>query len=649
MTASIPPSRRRLPPTLRWLVPVVSTALLYGLFYFLCWKLLDLKIVPRRALADFGLQLAVAYALFALARRIWPFVLLQALLLAALYVGSAAKIAVLGRPIMPDDLDTVGALVEILGPAGWFVVVLPLALMAGLLLGNLRLRGGAPKLGAAGLLLFATGVAATPGPISRALDGHFGNTEWDQRENYVWRGAGIHLLQEATRLLAHRLPPPSAGEVLAAADRLLARPREASLRLGGVPRNIHVLLQESFWDPSLLGKAGLSEPPLDPRFMALWAEGGKSWALSPAFGGQTANAEFEFLCGFPVHENAVRFERGFRNDLPCLPRVLDQFGYRTVASHPNSAGFWNRTRAYGQAGFETYWAKDDFELDDLNGPFLADRSLYRQVAAKLDGIADDRPVFDYILTFYGHWAYDMSVQRPATIHATSDVPDVVNYANIVRYKSAELMDEIERLRAEDPDAIIIAFGDHLPALGRNFAGYVESGVLAPSFGEFTPTMHQTSVGTPLLVIDGRRGPLPLGRVPMFELPRLLLDLVGYDRVTMLDFATAPDDMLLRPLPGATLSFVASEIDRVCLAGETNPVCDRAASWLADIDLLARDLFTGDAHALAALQAPDLDGPRLPEPETKPPYIEVELQTAPPGTRNDGSIATHGGVSVPPHP
>lgn len=642
-------SRRPSWPTLRWLAPLVSTALLYGLFYFLCWQFFELKIVPRRAISDFTLQLAMAYALFALARRIWPFVLFQLLWLAALYIGSAAKIAVLGRPIMPDDLDTIGALVEILGPAGWLVVVLPLVMMAGLLLGNLRVRGWAPRIGAAALTLSAAGIILTPGPLSHALDRHFGNTEWDQRENYVWRGAGLHLLQETSRLLANRLPPPSLSEALAAADRLLARPREASLKLGGKPRNIHVLLQESFWDPSLLAKAGLSEPPLDARFMALWEEGGKSWALSPAFGGQTANAEFEFLCGFPVHENAVRFERGFRNDLPCLPHVLDQFGYQTVASHPNSAGFWNRTRAYGHAGFETYWAMDDFELDDLNGPFLADRSLYRQVAAKLKAVADDRPVFNYILTFYGHWAYDMSEQRPAAIRASSAVPDVANYANVVHYKSAELMDEIERLRAEDPDSIIIAFGDHLPSLGRNFAGYVESGLLASSFGDFTPAMYQTSVGTPLLVIDGRRGPLPLGRVPMFELPRLVLDLIGYDRMTMMDFATAPHDMLLRPLPGATLSFVAGEIDRVCLAGATDPACERAAAWVADLDLLARDLFTGDAHALAALHGPDLRIPAIPQPEAKPPYIEVELQNAPAGASNDGTIATRSGAGAPPHP
>jgi len=629
-------------PQLRWLVPALSTAILYAIVYLCAWKFFQVKIVPRRAIWDLALQTAFAYALFALSRRVWPFLLLQALLLAALYIGSAMKIAVLGRPIMPDDVDAMSALIEILGSLGWLAIVAPLLLMAGLFVGNLRIRGVPPVAGALGLAFCAAALVGVPQPISRALDWRFGNTEWDQRENYVWRGAGIHLLQETARQLAQRQPPPSASVAVAAADRRLARTREVSLRLGGVPRNIHVLLQESFWDPSILAKAGFSEPPLDPRFYALWQETGYSWALSPAFGGQTANAEFEFLCGFPVHEHGVLFERGFSNDLPCLPRLLGDFGYWTVASHPNVAGFWNRTSAYRHAGFETYWSASDFELDDLNGPFLADRSLYRQVRAKLAAAKDHRPILDYVMTFYGHWAYDMSPTRPKVIETASEVPEVTNYANVVHYKSAELMDQIERLRAEDPDSIIIAFGDHLPSLGANFAGYVESGLLASRFGDFTPAMYQLSAGTPLIVIDGRRGPLQLGRRPMFELPRLVLDLIGYDRLTMFDLATPPGDMMLRPLPGATLSFVDNEIDLVCLADSSEPDCGRAQDWLADVDLLARDLFTGEAHALAALHAPDSSRPEAPVPMRKPVFVAAEPRPASPDLyREHDFIAEHG--------
>src|SRR5581483_634170 len=145
--------------------------------------------------------------------------------------------------------------------------------------------------------------------------------------------------------------------------------RATSSALFGAPslRNIHIILEESFWDPAPLTAAGLKESPIDPRFAALWAQSGYTRALSPAFAGQTANAEFEILCGFPLDRVSVKFEEGFNDKIPALPHLLKEIGYRTVASHPNAPGFWNRKVAYNKLGFETFWALPDFTQDDMAG------------------------------------------------------------------------------------------------------------------------------------------------------------------------------------------------------------------------------------------------------------------------------------------
>ncbi len=89
---------------------------------------------------------------------------------------------------------------------------------------------------------------------------------------------------------------------------------------------------------------------------------------------------------------------------------------------------------------------------------------------------------------------------------------------MLHYKTRQMMDGIEAIRRDDPDSVIVVFGDHLPMLGRKFAGYVESGVLPDNFGAFTGDQYDFSASTPLLVIDGRNGPLDLGRIPMYRLP-----------------------------------------------------------------------------------------------------------------------------------
>lgn len=619
----------------RWAIPVVSTLLLYLIADLFAQQLFQIRIVRSRMLWDGGLLLAISWLLFLASRRIWIFLLIQTLLIAALWIGNPVKIALLGRPMMPDDIDSFPALIEVLGPLGWVALCLPLAILGGLILANLTWRGLAAKLGLAGLaILFATPVLA-PAPIVAAMDERFGNTTWDQRENYVWRGAALHSLQEITRELASHHPSPTRAEALAAATQRLAQPWFGNLAVPAKPRNIYVMVLESFWDPSLLTKAGYSEPPFDPRFEALWEQAGKSTALSPAFGGQTANAEFEFLCGFPVHDFTVKFESGFDNDLPCLPQVLGQLGYRTVASHPNGPGFWNRQNAYRHAGFGNFWSVKDFDLDDLNGPFLSDRSLYRQVAARLDREKDERPTLSYVMTYYGHWSYDLSERRPAVLTAQSPNELVQRYGSVIRHKSRELADEIERITASDPEAIVIAFGDHLPTLGARFGGYAESGLLADRFGDFTADQYGVSDATPLIVIDGKRGPLRVGSVPMFELPRLVMDLIGNSQKTLFDLSRTPGDRLYRPLPEATLVYRGREVAEVCRDGDGDPECRRAAEWLASVELLERDVFEGKAYALGALDQPRRS--LAPLPVAKPELPPVEMATSTPEGDADTSV------------
>src|SRR5919108_3355768 len=77
----------------RWLVPIFSTVVLYAAAYFTCWAGFGIKIVESRVPYDLGLNLALAFLVFSVSRRVWPFLLLQFLYFAVLYVASALKIA----------------------------------------------------------------------------------------------------------------------------------------------------------------------------------------------------------------------------------------------------------------------------------------------------------------------------------------------------------------------------------------------------------------------------------------------------------------------------------------------------------------------------------------------------------------------------
>jgi len=580
------------------LLPLFSTALFYGLYYLISMFKFDVQIAPSAVPFDFLLQLCVSYILFALSKRLWIFLVIQALVMGILYVGNAVKIAFFGGPIMPDDVFALRSLLLILEGWRFFAAAIPLAAIAGLLLFNFTMRHWSAYLASVVAILLGMTIVYKPNMLLEPLDKHIGNSVWDQRSNYLWRGATLYLLQEGTRHFALADVPPDMDAAQMAAENLLSaipKPTDAdkAAEKPFTPRNIHIILLESFWDPNGLKKAHYKQNPLSPDFRKLWKSADYSQAMDPVFGGYTANSEFEVLCGFPVTKDNVKFERQLLNDVPCLPHVLADNGYRTVVSHPNVPVFWNRVNAYRRMGFQTYWSINDFVLDDMNREFLSDVSLYRQVMEKIaDSLDKKQPILDYIVTYFGHWNYPLSDNRPNKVSSPSSVEEVSTYANTVYYKSRELMTFIEQLRKRDPDSIIVFFGDHLPFLGENFAGYVDSGVLAPNRSDFTPEMFKFYVSTPMIIIDGQRGPIKFGSLPLYQVPKLLLKLVNFNEPTIMDYVTPLPDMRVRPLPGLHFNLMADGKIDLCAEPHYSEACAKSARWLQDVSVVGNDLFIG---------------------------------------------------------
>ncbi|HHO46968.1 MAG TPA: hypothetical protein ENN06_00675 [Desulfobacteraceae bacterium] len=89
------------------------------------------------------------------------------------------------------------------------------------------------------------------------------------------------------------------------------------------------------------------------------ARGGLS--ISPVFGGATAQAEFELLCGVPAMRelSGVEFNVFTGADTPCLPNILGKSGYHAVATNGFRPDFFNSPNAYEGIGFDkAYYPKE---------------------------------------------------------------------------------------------------------------------------------------------------------------------------------------------------------------------------------------------------------------------------------------------------
>jgi hypothetical protein len=106
------------------------------------------------------------------------------------------------------------------------------------------------------------------------------------------------------------------------------------------PRNVHLLILESFLDPRLFRDLKLSRDPVHPDFAALFGDQ-LGLSISPVFGGATSQAEFEVLCGVPALErlSSVEFNTFTGAPARCLPDLLVNWAIARWPATPTSPTF----------------------------------------------------------------------------------------------------------------------------------------------------------------------------------------------------------------------------------------------------------------------------------------------------------------------
>jgi len=597
----------------RYLVPLISTTV----FYFFLLLLNDLAFGVENhyfgkplkywglyfpdinfngsLLPDLIVQIMLAYLLFGLSRRVLLFLSLQFILMSFLYAGNAINISFFGEPLTINDIHSATALYSVLPFLYKLLLLLPALFILLLLLYNFPYsRKNIVVAALLGVSIPAVFMANAES-MSSFFDNCYPYKLWSPIENYQSRGATIYLTNEISReIAAKKEEPPAANTVSKAVDSLLHRKSIIS-ETGFAPnRSIHIIAIESMWDASLLKSAGLTEDPLSSSFRELWDATGNSLVLSPVFGGGTANSEFEFLCGHPVSSKEIFFQTGMLNeDLPCLPNILRADGYLTIVSHPNRAGFWNRVNSYRRIGFDKYYSQKDFEFGD-NERYLSDQSLFAQNATHIRALESERPLLNYVLTIAEHWPYKTESD---SIGSSSEEPLVKGYVNLLKAGTESVINYAREVISNDPEALVVILGDHLPLLGKRNGAYSESGLFPGKKNEFTADEALVYTSTPLIIIDGVNGALDVGTVGMYELPNIILSLVGRSVPMPLYLFTKPYDGYVRPISGVGVLVGIGRRNFLCKEEITRKECKPYVEWLDRLDIISRDIRIGMQYAL----------------------------------------------------
>ncbi len=186
-----------------------------------------------------------------------------------------------------------------------------------------------------------------------------------------------------------------------------------------------------------------------------------------AYGGGTANTEFEFLTGNSMSNLGSGVYPYTTYDLTSTENLASQFkqlGYTTTAMHPNHATNWNRENVYQDFGFDQFLSINDFEgADQLRG-MVTDQATYDKILELLDSNSDPQFIFD--VTMQNHSGYDTGLipedkQVNLSIDGEEDA-EINEYISLIQQSDEALEYFLNALSKIDRKVVVVFWGDHQP-------------------------------------------------------------------------------------------------------------------------------------------------------------------------------------------
>lgn len=210
----------------------------------------------------------------------------------------------------------------------------------------------------------------------------------------------------------------------------------------------------------------------------------KGNCLVSAYGGDTANTEYEFLTGNTMAffgERIIPYVQFVKKAHQSLAGYLKDLGYQTIAFHPASPQNYNRNTVYPFMGFDDFVSIES-ELKNHNDIrwYMSDESDYRNIIDMYENRETGKPLFVFNVTIQNHGGYSMDESAvEVTVKPKDSVlqrPELLEYLSLIK-ASDEAFEKLTSYFAEqDEKTVILIFGDHQPSLGDEMLNILNKNV-----------------------------------------------------------------------------------------------------------------------------------------------------------------------------
>lgn len=416
---------------------------------------------------------------------------------------------------------------------------------------------------------------------------------WNQNENYASNGFVLGFISNLDTTVMEKPKNYSKENMLEIANDIK---KQYSGNIGNEKKkekpNIIFVMSESFWDPTKVTNLSFSEDPV-PNLHHYIENFPGGQTISPTFGGNTANVEFEALTSYSMSllkPGSIPYQQVITNkkEIPSIPTALKKEGYYTSAIHSFGRTFFKRDDVYKVLGFDKFNAEDTMENVDIDGDYISDLAMSEEIIAELE--KQKQPTFIHAVTMQNHFPFTEgrfgeNLIEISGLENEESKGELETYTEGLRRSDEALQYLIEQLDNLDRPTLLVFFGDHLPSLGTNKSFYKENGYIT---NEKTPSERLAMAQTPLLMYANFDMPNDnLGLVSPIHFSNLIFDYAGLNKSSFYQFLSG----LYKEIP------VLRDELKVDKNGEViNDLTKKQKEMLEQYKMLQYDLLVGNQYS-----------------------------------------------------
>ena len=198
--------------------------------------------------------------------------------------------------------------------------------------------------------------------------------------------------------------------------------------------------------------------------------------------GTSSDSEFTLNTSLMPTNNGTAFVSYFNREYVSIPKLLKEKGYYTFSMHANNGSYWNRNVMHKSLGYDHFYSKQEYEIDEVIGLGLSDKSFFKQSIQKIKEINEEgKPYYGTVIMLSNHTPFadvdkygefDVDIKEEIYNEETGETEIVSypymegtklgNYFKSLHYADEALGEFIDGLEQEGllDNTVIVIYGDH---------------------------------------------------------------------------------------------------------------------------------------------------------------------------------------------